>query len=191
MNMTTCCSRFVQQPAAQLATAGGTLSVAQSPPQLCKSPCTIGSRSTSGRATGARNAYYRPPMPSLRSTLDDLAHSFASAVLDAIRSASLDELVGDGAPRRPARARGVRAPARAPSPATFDGGRLARRSSEDIQRTLGLIVAALKAGPMRAEQIQKSLALHRKELPRVLKLGLSTRALKKRGAKRATMYSVA
>jgi hypothetical protein len=131
-------------------------------------------------------------MPSLRSTLDDLAHSFASAVLDAIRSASLDELAGDGAPRRaPARARGVRAPAQAPSPAKFDGGRLTRRSSEDIQKTLGLVVAALKAGPMRAEQIQKSLALHRKELPRVLKLGLSTRALKKRGAKRATMYSVA
>lgn len=130
-------------------------------------------------------------MPSLRSTLDDLAHSFASAVLDAIRGASLDDLVGDGAPRRgPGRPRGVRGPART-SPAKFDGGRLARRSSEDIQKTLGLVVAALKAGPMRAEEIQKSLALHRKELPRVIKLGLSTRALKKRGAKRATMYSVA
>jgi hypothetical protein len=127
-------------------------------------------------------------MPSLRSTLDDLAHSFAPAVLDAIRSASLDELVGDATPRRaPAPARGVRAPDHAPSPAKFDGGRLARRSPEDIQKTLGLVVAALKAGPMRAEEIQKSLALHRKELPRVLKLGLSTRALKKR----ATMYSVA
>jgi hypothetical protein len=131
-------------------------------------------------------------MPSLRSTLDDLAHSFASAVLDAIRGASLDELVGDGPPRRgPARTRSVRAPGQTPQPAKFNGGRLARRSSEDIQKTLGLVVAALRVGPMRAEEIQKSLALHRKELPRVLKLGLSTRALKKRGAKRATMYSAA
>jgi len=131
-------------------------------------------------------------MPSLRSTLDDLAHSFASAVLDAIRSASLDELVEDRTPRRaPAPARGMRAPRRAPSKANFSGGRLPRRSPAEIQKTLGLVVTALKAGPMRAEEIQKSLALHRKELPRVLKLGLSTRAIKKRGAKRATIYNVA
>jgi hypothetical protein len=130
-------------------------------------------------------------MPSLRTKLDELAHTFASAVLDAIRSASLDELVGDGSRQRgPGRPRRVGPPERR-APAKFNGSRLARRSSEDIEKTLGLVVAALKAGPMRAEEIQKSLALHRKELPRVLKLGLSSRAIKKRGAKRATLYSVA
>jgi hypothetical protein len=33
-------------------------------------------------------------MPNLRSSLHDLAHSFTSSILDAIRSASLEELIG-------------------------------------------------------------------------------------------------
>ena len=137
-------------------------------------------------------------MSTLRTTLHDLASNFADAVLAAIRTASLDELVGEtnGAPRRgPGRPRGnttksASTAARASAPTrTPTGGRLARRSPEDIAKTLGLVVAALKTGPMRAEEITKSLGVDKRELPRVLAEGLKTKKLRKKGEKRATTYS--
>ena len=68
-----------------------------------------------------------------------------------------------------------------------------RRSAKDIQKGLGKIVALLKQAkePMRAEQIQKALKLDRRELPRLVQEGLKTKAMKKKGTKRATVYSVA
>ena len=121
--------------------------------------------------------------------------TFADSVLEAIRSAPIDELTGrtPAAPAaRPARRPPVRAARRArrvaaPAP-VMRGGRLARRSSEDLERTLGLVVAAVQSNGMRAEDIQKFLSLDRRELPRVLALGLSKKVLRKTGAKRATMY---
>lgn len=138
------------------------------------------------------------PTQSLRATLDSLAQSFAAAVLDAIRGASLDELVGETKfPRRgPGRPRGSGskgAQAAAISPvqvrARIEGGRLQRRSLEDIEKTLGLVVAAVKTNGMRAEELQKFLSLDKRELPRVLALGLQKKVLKKKGQKRATVYS--
>jgi hypothetical protein len=79
---------------------------------------------------------------------------------------------------------------RAATTAKFVEGRLARRSSEDIEKTLGLVVAALNAGPMKAEAIKASLGLHRKEVPRVLSLGLKKKVIAKKGQKRGTLYSV-
>jgi hypothetical protein len=138
-------------------------------------------------------------MSTLRTALQDLAARFAVDVLAAIRGASLQELLAEtgGAPRPTAgRPRGrakatppVAARPAAPVPARARGGRLARRSPADIEKALGLIVAALKAGPMRSEQIQRALGLDKRELPRVLKHGLATKKLKAKGQKRATMYS--
>jgi hypothetical protein len=137
---------------------------------------------------------------SLRSTLESLALTFADSVLDALRSAPIDELMGGSAapaarparPTRPARraaARVARRPRAVAAPApVVRGGRLARRSSEDLERTLGLVVAAVQSNGMRAEDIQKFLSLDRRELPRVLALGLSKKVLRKTGAKRATKY---
>jgi hypothetical protein len=136
----------------------------------------------------------------LRSHLDSLAQSFASAVLDAIRGASLDELVGEtnGAPRRgPGRPRGssstktTQTAARASAPAPRPKGRLARRSPADIAKALDQIVALVKKSKvgLRSEQIRKALKLDVREVPRVLKEGLSTKKLKSKGQKRATTYS--
>jgi hypothetical protein len=141
------------------------------------------------------------PTHSLHSTLDSLAQTFASAVLAAIRGASLQELLaeGDAAPRRspgrprtaalPTPAATVRAPAATPKPT----GRLARRSPEEIQKTLGAIVGLLKAKKtgLRSEQIRDALELDKRELPRVLGEGLKTKKLKSKGQKRATIYSAA
>jgi len=143
-------------------------------------------------------------MPSLRTALDTLASTFAAAVLDAIRGASLEDLVAEtgGAPRRsaprPQRSPSKAAPkaTRAPAPsrpAKTKGGRLARRSPEDIARTLGAIVSLLKGkkAGLRSEQIQAALKLDKREMPRVLGDGLTSKKLKSKGQKRATTYFAA
>lgn len=124
-------------------------------------------------------------MTTLRTRLQDLASSFADDVLAAIRTASIDELTGTKDGRHAATARrgtGGGNPGAA-------NGRLARRSPEDIEKTLGLVVAALKVGAMRAEEIKTKLGIDKRELPRVLAHGLQTKKLKKKGQKRATTYS--
>jgi hypothetical protein len=143
---------------------------------------------------------------SLHSTLDSLASSFASAVLDAIRGASLQDLLAESgaAPRRgPGRPRGSSttktAPAapRASTPAApkakTKGGRLARRSPEEIAKTLARIVGLVKGSKngLRSEEIRKNLKLDVREMPRVLQEGLKTKKLKSKGQKRATQYSAA
>ncbi|MGD0674920.1 MAG: hypothetical protein ABSC94_05840 [Polyangiaceae bacterium] len=128
---------------------------------------------------------------SLRSQLAELAEGFATSVLDAIRGASLEELLteGSGRPARPARSEALTArtakPTRASSP-----GRLPRRSAEDIAGILESVVALVKkhAEGLRAEQIRAELGMQAKELPRVLKEGLSSKKLKSKGQKRATTY---
>lgn len=133
-------------------------------------------------------------MPTLRSQLDSLAAAFASAVVDAIRGASLQELVAaDGrsaSVTRPTASASV-AKAAAATPRATRAGRLKRRSSEDIGKVLDDVVSLVKKNKdgLRAEQIRAELSLQAKELPRVLKEGLSSKRLRKAGQKRATVYS--
>jgi hypothetical protein len=145
-----------------------------------------------GKATIAK-------VSSLRSSLQDLAAKFYQDVLAAIRGASLEELLreeaGGGRAPRPSRAPRVPA-ARAPAarPSARKAGRLARRSQADIDKTLALVVTALKATKgkgLRSEQIQKALDLDKRELPRVLRTGVAKKALRSKGQKRATIYFAA
>jgi hypothetical protein len=141
------------------------------------------------------------PNTSLRSALDSLASSFASAVLNAIKGASLDELVRESgrAPRRgPGRPRGGTgtgnpgggAHASAPTAKKTKGGRLARRSPADIARALDAVVILVRKNKegLRSEEIRKALKLDVREVPRVLKEGLSKKKLRSKGQKRATTY---
>jgi hypothetical protein len=134
-------------------------------------------------------------MPTLRSQLDSLAGAFANAVVDAIRGASLQELVAtDGRSTPVARSSGSPSVAKAAAPAapkSTRSGRLKRRSSEDIGKVLDDVVSLVKKNKdgLRAEQIRAELSLQSKELPRVLKEGLSSKRLRKSGQKRATVYS--
>jgi hypothetical protein len=143
--------------------------------------------------------YYRPSMPTLRSALNALAESFAFSILSTIRSSSLEDLhaEGGGSPRRgPARPRGTTkaAPtaARAWAP-PGKSGRLTRRSPEQIAKTVDLVAKFVKTYPMglRSEEIRKTFGLDAREMPRILKEGLSTKKLRSRGQKRATTYSAA
>ena len=94
--------------------------------------------------------------------------------------------------RRPAAARstGRRSAARAAASAGKPKGRLARRSAGDIANTLAKVVGLLKGkkSGLRAEQIRGALRLDRREMPRVLREGIAKKALRSKGAKRATTY---
>ena len=129
-------------------------------------------------------------MSNLRQTIESQAVQFANAIVQALRSASLDELVSitSGGGRAPS----PRAPATKTTVAAPKPGRLGRRSPTDIARTLDNIVAVLTAHPegLRAEQIKAALNLDTREVPRPIAEGLKSGVLKKSGQKRATVYTV-
>jgi hypothetical protein len=127
----------------------------------------------------------------LHSHLADLASSFATSVLAAVRSSSLEELrITNGHGRPAPEHRGARAAAAAKAAPAKSSRRLGRRSAADISRALDGVVSLLKkkkAG-LRAEQIRTELGMQAKEMPRVLSDGLSHKKLRKKGQKRATTY---
>ncbi len=130
-------------------------------------------------------------MPSsLRSALDALASSFADSVLQAIRSASIDDLQAESR-GRPARGGGTTAGNPGPRGRTTKSGRLARRSDAQIAQAVESVLSLLKKNKagLRAEQIKKALDLDVREMPRILKTGVKTKKLKAKGQKRATVYS--
>ena len=148
-------------------------------------------------------------MSNLRSTIQGLASGFANSILEALRSASIDELVavaggGSGGaaaapvkrgPGRPPKSASAAAPAPAAksAPAATKrgrGGRLGRRSAGDITAMIDSIVSALSkaSGGLRAEQIRSALGVEAKELPRPLADALAAGRITKTGQKRATTY---
>jgi hypothetical protein len=124
---------------------------------------------------------------SLQKRIEEEAFAFAHAIIAALRSASIDELTSLGAAKAVRHANGA-----LPKAVRTRGGRLARRSSNDIARALEQIVAVLTAHPegLRAEEIRTELGLDSKEMPRPLKEGLDSGRLKKSGQKRATVYTL-
>jgi hypothetical protein len=135
---------------------------------------------------------------SLRGRLDDLATAFVTDLLDVVRRASIEEILGAasnesrrGAPSRAATV-ASRRPVPSAAPPRRRPGRLPRRSAEDIGKIVQRIVELVKAHPggLRAEQIREELALDAKELPRPLSEAIDSGRLGKAGQKRATTYFV-
>jgi hypothetical protein len=131
----------------------------------------------------------------IRSALDSLAHAFASAVLAAIRGASIEDLLTEsGGPLRPGPGRRHQRGSGAGNPAKARktrSGRLARRSAEEIANALDQVVALVNQSKtwLRSEEIRKTLNLDVREMPRILKTGIQSKKLKAKGQKRATTYS--
>ncbi len=127
---------------------------------------------------------------SLRSRLGDLAAAFVASVVGVIRESSVEELFAQSPDRRSSASRSAPA-ARAPH-APRNGGRLARRSGEDIAEVIDQIVDLLRKHPkgLRAEDIRSALGLEAKEMPRPLREGLQALKFTKSGQKRATTYLV-
>lgn len=140
-------------------------------------------------------------MSNLRSTIDRLASQFAGSIIEALRGASLDELMDVAGTRGGAGRRGrgmgggiaaAAAGAELGARRRGRGGRLGRRSADDIARMIDSIADLLAKHPegLRAEQIRESLGVEAKELPRPLADAVSSGRLTKTGQKRATTYFV-
>lgn len=138
-----------------------------------------------------------------RSTISDLASSFAAAVVNAIRGANLQDILEFTSgthmaalrpgPRRAGRhhAKATAATARPSKSARRPKGRLQRRSAADIAKALDQVVALIKSkkSGLRAEQIRQHLGMEAREMPRVLKEGLAKKVLRSKGQKRSTTYT--
>jgi hypothetical protein len=122
-------------------------------------------------------------------------------VLAAIRNGSIRDLVGDGGwgssgrsvtPKAFASSGAARKAVseRSGAPAPKANGRLRRRSDDEIGAVLNKIVLLVKTqkNGLRAEEIRAKLGLLPKEMPRILKQGVSTKKLSTKGQKRATTY---
>ena len=120
-------------------------------------------------------------MYNLKSAIAGLAEDFAAAVLAAIRSSSLEDIIG-----QTGNARGGRGGSRIGG----SEGRRIRRTAADIASAVDAIETLLLKNPsgLRAEQIRKELGLEAKELPRPLAEGVSQKRFSKEGQKRATTY---
>ena len=152
-------------------------------------------------------------MSTLRTSITELASHFAAGVLNAIRGASLEEIlaetnrtgfgIGAGASavkRGPGRPKGSGASngaaASGSAAAEKSGGkkgrrgRLGRRSASDIGAVVERIVTLLGQNPkgLRAEEIRAKLGLDAKELPRPIADALAAKKISKQGEKRATTY---
>jgi hypothetical protein len=127
-------------------------------------------------------------MSNLKSTIEDLASDFALSIIGALRAASSDELTNVAGLRRRGRAKA--ALIEGGSRKRGRGGRLGRRSTEDIGRMVDSIVELLGKHDegLRAEQIREALGVQAKELPRPLSDALSAGRIRKDGQKRATTY---
>jgi hypothetical protein len=132
-------------------------------------------------------------MSNLVDQITFLANGLVEGILDAVRSASLSDVLAEdvrhGLSDAPHELDGVlvrRLPAQ-------PEGRLPRRSPADLEKVVGLVVGALgkaKEG-LRSEQLQAALSLSKKEIAGPLALALSEKKIVKRGQKRATTYFVA
>jgi hypothetical protein len=137
-------------------------------------------------------------MPILRDSIHGLAQNFADGVLQAIRGASLEDILGESiaAKRGPGRPPGIRGPGRPPGkrgpgrPPGSTSKRLRRRSTQDLSGVTETIVALVKKSPkgMRAEQIRAQLGIAKNEWMRPLGLALASKKLIKKGENRATTY---
>jgi hypothetical protein len=133
-------------------------------------------------------------MTSLRTTLSHLATDFATQVLHAIRGASLEDILSETGGQN-ARSAGRRVVSAQPASQgrrgrARKGGRLGRRSADDIAGVVDKIVGLLQKHQtgLRAAQIRERLSLLPKELPRPIAEALAKKRIVKEGQKRATTY---
>lgn len=127
----------------------------------------------------------------LRSTLTTLAEGLAEQILEAIRTTSLEELLGEtGSSKSAAAASRPAASASRPAKARASNGRLPRRSMTEITEVVGRITELLRKSPggLRAEQIRSNLGMQAKEMPRPIKELLDSGKVRITGQKRATTY---
>jgi hypothetical protein len=137
-------------------------------------------------------------MANLHSNLTNIAAALTESLIAVLRDTRLEELLAESSPSKAARGRQTQSETpkvrtRSKAASKSKSGRLPRRSDAEIAAALDRVIALVRKNKkgMRAEGIRGALGLQPKELPRILKEGLSTKKLKSKGQKRATMYFAA
>jgi hypothetical protein len=121
----------------------------------------------------------------LHAVIQSMAENFASSLVGAVRSASIDDILG-----APPAARGESSPSVAERVPARRNGRLRRRSLGDIDvlaQRIQTLLGSNKNG-LRAEEIRLKLGIDRREIPRALAEGTRKGLFSKKGQKRATTY---
>jgi len=129
-----------------------------------------------------------------RSSVHEIASKIAAQLADElvalVHNSSMAEVFGSGAAAaRPApAARAARGPAAPSAPAPKKRGR--PFSKPDSSALVSSIAALLGKNPdgLRAEQIRSTLKVDKPTVTRALTQGLATKALTKKGERRATKY---
>jgi hypothetical protein len=135
-------------------------------------------------------------MSSLKAAIQSLADQFATGVLAAIGSSSLEDILGEGSPTRrgpgrPRKSGGSVGGTSAPAPSRRGrGGKRLRRSANDIAAVAGQIAAHVAKHPkgIRGEQVRKDLGIAKNHWMKPLGMALGAKKLRKTGEKRATLY---
>jgi hypothetical protein len=127
-----------------------------------------------------------------------LAETFADGVLDAVRSATVEEILSGKRiarkpslpppPRRPARP--SRAPARKPRSEQAAAGSGSGASNDAVVATL-LGVLAKEPNGVRSEELRAKLGVDRRVMATAIAYTLSTRQIRKTGSRRSTTYHLA
>jgi hypothetical protein len=127
----------------------------------------------------------------LRATLEALANDFAANVVQAMRGATLEELLVLA--NQKSALSTLRASSKGEPRARPRGGRLGRRTAEALAELGDEIASILAKHPdgLRAEQLRTALGVEAKELPRPLADALREGKITKTGQKRATTYFAA
>lgn len=129
--------------------------------------------------------------PKLREAIAEIVAEVGQSVADRVAALIADqplsELTGLGgtvatAARAPRQVRGARK--------VSAGGRMAKRSAEDIEAVIELVASALKGEKegLSSEQLQDKLSLSKKEIQRPIILALEQKRIFKTGEKRSTRY---
>ena len=117
-----------------------------------------------------------------------LAARFAQDLMALIRRATLDEIVTvSGRAPAPHAANGTTAPA---LPAPDGSGRQPRRTAEQLEEATQQIVDLVRMNPkgLSAQTIRTRLGIDRSQILMPLERALTSKKIKKKGKKRATMY---
>ena len=130
-------------------------------------------------------------MNSLQTQIDSLTATFVNALIGALRGMAIGDL-GALSADSPAPTRSPR-PASPASRKSSAGGRLARRSPEEITKQISRIVTLLATAPggLRAEEIKSALRIDDREWNRPIAEALDLGEVQKSGVKRSTVYQLA
>ena len=126
----------------------------------------------------------------LRNTINALAQTFAEGVLQAIRGASLQEIVDESGRLNGGPPPGTRRTTTATAPKQRRSRQPVRRGPEELASVIEAVVLALKdaKGGMRSEELQRALSLDKKTITRPLSMALADHMIRKTGKKRSTTY---